>query len=27
MQSLITHGVFGVGLYAAGWIANLMDVA
>ena len=27
VQSLITHGVFGVGLYGAGWIAKLADVA
>lgn len=24
LQSLLTHGVFGVGLYAAGWIARLL---
>ena len=27
LQSLITHTVFGVGLYAAGWIARLLHVA
>jgi hypothetical protein len=25
VQSLITHGVFGLGLYAAGWIVKLCD--
>lgn len=24
MQSLVTHGVFGLGLYAAGWIVRLL---
>jgi hypothetical protein len=23
-QSLVTHGVFGLGLYAAGWAASLL---
>jgi hypothetical protein len=25
MQSLVTHGVFGLGLYAAGWIVRLLS--
>jgi hypothetical protein len=24
-QSLVTHGIFGPGLYAAGWVASLLD--
>ena len=24
MQSLVTHGVFGLGLYVAGWIVRLL---
>ncbi|MEZ0237260.1 MAG: DUF2938 family protein [Methylophilaceae bacterium] len=24
IQSLITHGVFGLGLYIAGWLTKLM---
>jgi hypothetical protein len=27
IQTLITHAVFGVGLYGAGWIANLLYAA
>ncbi len=27
IQSLITHGVFGIGLYGAGWIAKLLLAA
>lgn len=26
LQSLITHAIFGVGLYAAGWIARLLYI-
>lgn len=26
MRSLVTHGIFGVGLYAAGWAACLLDL-
>jgi Protein of unknown function (DUF2938) len=25
LHSLVTHGVFGLGLYAAGWVSSLMD--
>jgi hypothetical protein len=25
LQSLITHGIFGVGLYAAGWFQSLFN--
>jgi len=25
MQSLLTHGVFGLGLYASGWVASLLQ--
>jgi len=25
LQSLVTHGVFGLGLYAAGWGASLLQ--
>ena len=25
LQSLITHGVFGLGLYASGWVASLLQ--
>jgi hypothetical protein len=24
LQSIVTHGIFGVGLYAAGWVISLM---
>jgi Protein of unknown function (DUF2938) len=27
VQSLLTHFIFGVGLYGAGWIANLLYAA
>jgi hypothetical protein len=26
MQSLITHGVFGIGLYAGGWVTRLLSL-
>ena len=25
VRSLVTHGIFGIGLYAAGWVASLLD--
>ena len=27
LQSLVTHAVFGAGLYVAGWVARLVVVA
>jgi hypothetical protein len=26
LRSIVTHGVFGVGLYAAGWLTKLLDL-
>ena len=26
MQSLVTHAMFGIGLYAAGWVTSLLDM-
>ncbi|WP_447725801.1 DUF2938 family protein [Sphingomonas koreensis] len=26
LHSLVTHAIFGLGLYAAGWIASLIDL-
>lgn len=26
LQSLVTHGIFGIGLYAAGWVARFLYV-
>jgi hypothetical protein len=25
LRSLVTHGIFGLGLYAAGWVTSLLD--
>jgi hypothetical protein len=25
LHSLVTHGIFGLGLYAAGWATSLLD--
>jgi hypothetical protein len=27
LHSLVTHGVFGLGLYAAGWATSLLDAS
>lgn len=26
LQSLVTHGIFGLGLYVAGWVASLLEL-
>lgn len=26
LHSLVTHGIFGLGLYAAGWVTSLLDL-
>jgi hypothetical protein len=26
LHTLVTHGIFGLGLYAAGWVTSLLDV-